>query len=427
MQVSLEILDNLERKLTVKLPSDKLDSQIAERVARMGREVRLKGFRPGKVPHAVIEKRYGAQIRGEALGDLIRSSFSEAVEQQHLKPVAAPSINTSGTPQDGEISYTATFEVMPPLPTVDAKALKIERPVAEVSEGDVDEMIETLRQQRRSFVPSEQPAATGDMALFEFSATTSDGRFPLEGVERIGTILGSGSLPEALESALVGKSPDDTLELEVNFPAGFRIAELAGKLAQLNVKMVRVQSPELPAVDDAFVQAFGIADGDIQTFRKEVRGNLERELSAALMARLKAEVAGKLAAAHKDIELPKVMVAAEARGLARVPANQPLSQERFDALAPVARDRVIAALLFGEIARNNDLRVDDKRVAQALAVIASTYEEPEQVVELYRNDPQLMGALRTRVLEEQVAEWVASEADTSDHSMSFNEVLRPTA
>lgn len=425
MQVSLENLGNLERKLTVKFPAERLDSQVAERVVRMGREVRLKGFRPGKVPRAVIEKRFGAQIRGEVLGELIRSSFSEAVDQEQLKPVAAPSIDTSGKPEDGEISYTATFEVMPELPEVDVAALKIERPVAEVSDGDIDTMIETLREQRRSFVPADRPTRLGDMALFEFSAQTGDGRFPAEGEERIGTILGSGSLPADLESALVDKAVGDRLDVEVSFPDGFRVAELAGKLAQLKVHLMRVQAPELPVVDEAFVRAFGIDDGNIETFRKEVRANLERELNAALMARLKNEVAAKLAAAHTDLTLPRVMVMAEARGLARVPADQPLPPERFQALEPLARNRVTAALLFGEIARRNALKVDEQRVARALAAIASTYEEPEQVVELYRNDPQMMGALRTRVLEEQVAEWVAGQADTSERKMSFDEVLRP--
>ena len=427
MQVSLENLGNLERKLTVKLPAERFDSQVAERVVRMGREVRLKGFRPGKVPRAVIEKRFGEQIRSEVLGDLIRSSFSEAVEQEQLKPVAAPSIDTSGKPEGGEISYTATFEVMPELPEVDVASLKIERPVAEVADSDIDTMIETLREQRRSFVPADRPALVGDMALFEFSAQTSDGRFPADGEERIGTILGSGSLPQDLESAMVGKSVGDRLDLEVSFPDDFRVPALAGKLAQLQVHLMRIQAPELPEVDAAFVNAFGIADGNVETFRKEVRANLERELNAALMARLKAEVATKLAAAHPDITLPKAMLMAEARGMARVPADQLLPQERYEALEPMARERVTAALLFGEIARRNSLKVDDSRVAKALATIASTYEEPEQVVELYRNDPQMMGVLRTRVLEEQVAEWVAGQADTSERKMTFNEVLRPEA
>jgi trigger factor len=425
MQVSLENLGNLERKLTVSFPAEQLSTQVSERVARMGREVRLKGFRPGKVPRAVIERRFGAQIRGEALSDLIRSSFNEAVEQEKLKPVAAPSINTTGEADAGAISYTATFEVMPELPEVDAAALTIERPVAEVVDGDVDTMIETLRQQRRNFVPVERAAELGDMVLFEFSAQTSDGRHPADGVERAGTILGSGSLHPAVEGALIGKSTGDKVEVEAAFPQDFRIAELAGKLAKLDASVVRVQAPQLPALDETFVKAFGIADGDMATFRKEVRGNLERELKAALAGRLKSEVASRLAAAHADLVLPKVMVQGEAHSLARLPANAPLPPEQFAALEPLARERVAAGLLFGEIARRNAMRVDEKRVAQALSAIASTYEEPEQVIELYRNDPQLMGALRNRVLEEQVAEWVAERATTTERKMSFDEVLRP--
>ena len=427
MQVSLENIGKLERKLTVKIPADRLDQQVSDRVSRMGREVRLKGFRPGRVPRAVIEKRFGEQIRNEVMSDLIGSSFREAVEQEKLNPVAAPSINTTGRPEAGELAYTATFEVMPDLPEVDVSALEITRPVAEVAESDIEEMIETLRQQRRSFVNVDRTAKTGDMVLFEFSAQTSDGRFPEEGVERAGTVLGSGSLHVGIESALVGQAADDTVEVEASFPGGFRFEELAGKLATVSAKVVRVQEQHLPELDAAFVKAFGITDGDERTFREEVRGNLDRELQAALEVRLKTEVASKLAQAHTDLELPRVMVVAEARSLARLDQNQMLPEAQFKQLEPMARERVIAGLLFNEIAKRNEIRVDDKRVGKALAAIASTYEEPEQVIELYSSDPQIMAGLRNRVLEEQVAQWVAEHAKTSEKELSFNEVLQRSA
>lgn len=425
MQVSVENIGKLERKLTVTIPADQLDAQVGERIARMTREMRLKGFRPGKVPRSVIEKRYGAQVRGEALSDLIGSSFRDAVAQEKLRPVAAPSIDTSGTPEGGEIAYTATFEVMPELPAVDVEGLNITRAVAEVSDADVDQMIETLRMQRRDYVQVTRPAQEGDMVLFEYSAQTSDGRFPEEDTDRAGVIIGSGQFNADVEQAMVGHAADDEIEAEATFPEGFRVEPLAGKLARVTARISRVQEAQLPEVDEAFAKSFGITEGGVEVFRKEVRGNLDRELQAALMARLKSEVASKLAAAHADIDVPKAMIEAEARSMARVPADTPMASEHMAELEPQARERTIAGLMFGELARSNQMQVDEQRVAKALSTLASTYEEPEQVIELYRGDPQLMSGLRNRVLEDQVAEWVADNANVEDKTMTFDEVIRP--
>ncbi|HET6631491.1 MAG TPA: trigger factor [Rhodanobacteraceae bacterium] len=425
MQVSVENVGTLERKLTVTIPADRLEQQVGERLARMTREVRLKGFRPGKVPRAVIEKRFGAQVRGEALSDLIGTSFREAVTQEKLRPAAPPAIDTSGQAEGDQIAYTATFEVMPEVPVVDVEKLTIRRPVAEVAESDVDTMIETLRQQRRSFEAVDRGARDGDMVLFEFSARTDDGRVPGEGLERAGVILGSGQFQAEVEKALVGHAPHEEFTVEASFPEGFRVAALGGKRATLQGTLTRVQEPKLPAVDEAFVKAFGIAGGDVETFRKEVRANLERELQGALMARLKAEVAAKLAAAQAGLDVPKVMVANEARAMLRLPPDAPLSDERLAQVQSAARERVIAGLSFGELARSNQLQVDEKRVAEALATVASTYEEPEQVIELYRTDPQLMSGLRNRVLEDQVAEWVVENADAEDLVLTFDQAIHP--
>lgn len=427
MQVSVENIGKLERKLTVTIPADQLDAQIGERIARMTREVRLKGFRPGKVPRSVIEKRYGQQVRGEALSDLIGSSFRDAVAQEKLRPVAAPSIDTSGVPEGGEIAYTATFEVMPELPSVDVDALNITRVVAEVGDADVDQMIETLRIQRRDYVQVTRPAQKGDMVLFEYSVQTGDGRHPEKGVDRAGVIVGSGQFNADIEQAMVGHVADDEIETEATFPEDFRVEPLAGKLAKVSARVSRVQEAQLPEVDEAFAKTFGITEGGVEGFRKEVRGNLERELQAALMGRLKNEVASKLAAAHADIDVPNAMIQAEARSMARMPADASLSLEQMARLEPQARERTIAGLIFGELARSNQMQVDEKRVAKAMATLASTYEEPEQVIELYRADPQLMSGLRNRVLEDQVTEWVVENAKVEDQTLTFDEVVRPTA
>lgn len=427
MQVSVENVGKLERKLTVKFPAERFESQVSARIAEMGRTVRLKGFRPGKVPATVIQQRFGAQVRGEVLSDLIGSTLREAFDKENLRPVANPSIDTSGKPENGEIAYTATFEVMPEFPAIDVSTLEIQRPVSEVKDADIEKMIETLRQQRRSFEEVERASAEGDFVMFEYSAEAGDYRFPAEGLERAGSVLGSGTLFKALDEALTGHGKGETYDAEIVFPEDFRNEQLAGKTAKVSFSVIKVQEPQLPEVDAEFAKLFGIADGDLETFRKEVRANLERELKATLMARLKSEVAEKLAETYGEVDVPNLMVQSEARNLAvgSVPKGQQPPPQLIESAVPVARKRVLAGLLMGEIARKQSLTIDRKRVAEQLAAIASTYEEPEQVIELYNGDPQLMSGLQNRVMEDQVAEWVADNAKTSEQNLSFDEVMRP--
>ncbi|HZX72516.1 MAG TPA: trigger factor [Rhodanobacter sp.] len=427
MQVSVENVGSLERKLTVKFPAERFETQVSARIAQMGRTVRLKGFRPGKVPATVIKQRFGEQVRGEVLSDLIGSTLREAVAQEKLRPIANPAINTTGKPENGEIAYTATFEIMPELPEVDVSALEVNRVVAEVTDADIDRMLETLRMQRRSFDEVERASIEGDFVMFEYAAVAGDYRFPVEGLERAGSVLGSGTLFAALDEALTGHLAGDNFDADIAFPGDFRNEQLAGKVASVNFHVIKVQEPKLPEIDGEFAKLFGIEDGGLDAFRKEVRANLERELKAALMARLKSEVAEKLADTHDEVDVPKMMVQAEARSLAAgsVPQGQQPPQQLIDSAAPIARKRVIAGLLMGEIARKQEIKIDRKRVAEQLAAIASTYEEPEKVIELYNGDPQLMSGLQNRVMEDQVAEWVAEHARTTRQDLSFDDVMRP--
>ena len=433
MQVSVENVSKLERKMTVSLPTDRLQATVQERLKDLGRNVRLKGFRPGKVPAKVIEQRYGNQVRSEALGQLLRESFNEAVTQHKLRPAVPPSIQTSGDPtKDAEIRYTATFEVMPEIGTIDVSGLKVAKPVASVEEADIDTMIETLRLQRRTWNPVERPAQEGDLVMFESVADTDMGRVPAEGVERAGTIIGSGALFPELEQNLAGITTGEEKEFQATAPADYRVAALAGKTGKFRIKAMRVSEPQLPALDEEFIKSFGIAGDDVATFRKEVRANLERELKGTLMARLKSQVVEKLVAQYGEIEFPTRMIEAEAKGLARQAeqqaqaAGQKDAKANFENYVPMAKKRVAAAVLLGELARQNEIRLDQARLNEMLATIASTYEEPQQVIELYRNDPQLMQGLQSRVVEDQVIDWIADHAATATEQLSFNEVMRPS-
>ncbi len=427
MQVSVENVSKLERKLTLKIPAERLESKVSERIAEMGRTVRLKGFRPGKVPVKVIQQRFGSQVRGEVLSDLIGTSLGEAFEQEKLRPVAQPTVDTTGEAEDGQIACTATFEVMPELPDVDVADIAIERIKAEVTDADIDAMIETLRLQRRSFGPVDRASQEGDFVMFDYDAQAGDYRFPEKGQERAGSVIGSGNLFEALEAALTGRKAGDRYSTEIAFPEDFGNAHLAGKTAMVNFSIAKVQEPHLPEVNDDFAHAFGIADGTLETLRKEVRANLERELDGQLVGRLKNQVAEKLAEMHDDLEVPRVMIESEARGMisSQLPEGRQPTPEMIEAVTPAARKRVIAALMLGEIARRQEIKVDRKRLTETLHAIASTYEEPERVIELYSGDPQLMQGLQSRVLEDQVAEWVAEHAKTTEKKLSFDEVMKP--
>ena len=425
MQVSIENVGKLGRKLTVRLPAQELEDKVRSRIQETGRSARLKGFRPGKVPTKVIEQRFGRQIRGEVLSEMIGSSYQEAITREKLRPAVQPAIQTTGTPTNGEIEYTATFEVMPEIGKIDISGLEIMKPTSNVTDADIDQMIETLRLQRRTFQPVERAAQAGDMVLFEYAAEAGGARHPATGFDRVGTLLGSGAFLAEVESALVGHKAGDDFTVDATFPAAFREPLIAGKTAKVAIKVVRVQEPHLPAIDEAFAASFGIKEGGLARFREDVRANLERELRGVLMGRLKAITAEKLVDAYPEIDLPQAMIENDARQLARQANAQ--GDDAFVQFLPAARRRVAAGFLLAELGRQNEVRLDSRRVSEALASIASTYEEPEKVVELYTRDPQLMQGLQSRVMEDQVVEWVAEHAKLTEQSLSFNEVMRPGA
>lgn len=433
MQVSLENTANLERRLTVSLPAERLDGVVGKRLQEMARTANIKGFRRGKVPTKVIEQRFGPQVRNEAFGELIRDSFGEAIRQQNLQIAGNPDIKAEPAGDGGEIRYTATFEVVPDFGKIDPSTLKITRATASIEESDIDTMIETLRQQRRTWEPVERAAEAGDLVNLETFAVTADGRLPAEGSDRGATVVGSGVMFPELEAHLAGMKAGDSREVDVTFPANWRVAELAGKPAKVTLTATKVSAPKLPDVDEAFVKSFGIKGGKLEQFRKEVRSNLERELKGNLMQRLRAEVAEKLVSTHASVELPPRLIEAESRNMAAAAERQAAQQGQKNAkfspesFSAAARNRVAAALLVGEVARQNDLRLDNARLNETLQLIASTYEDPQQVIELYRNDPNLMSSLRNRVMEEQVIDWIAERADATEKAMSFSELMRPNA
>ena len=430
MQVSVETLGNLERRMTLRLPADRVDTQVGGRLREIARTARIKGFRPGKVPTKVIEQRYGEQVRTEILDGLLRESFDTAIRENEFRLAGAPLIARSDEAAgEGELAYVATFEVVPDFGDIDVGALEVVRHTSDVEDGDIDRMIENLRMQRQSWTKVTRAAKAGDLATIENWSEVDGIRRPSEGAEKGSTVVGSGAMLKDLEDAVLGMAPGDDKTVQVTFPAEWRVAEFAGREVAIHMHLLELSEPVQPEVDAAFIRSFGVKSGDADQFRTEIRTNLERELKGALMQRLRKEVGEQLVAKYAHVELPPRVVENEARAIATNMAEQARRQgQRMDpATEPfmdAARKRVLVALLVGEIARRNELKLEQRRLNETMRLIASTYEEPEQVIELYRNDPQLMAGLQQRVMEEQVIDWIAERATHTEQALSFQDAIR---
>jgi trigger factor len=430
-QVSVESTGNLERRMTLRLPADSLETQVGGRLREIARTVRIKGFRPGKVPAKVVEQRYGQQVRAEVLDGLLREGFDSAVRDNALRLAGNPQIQPADATAEGDLAYVATFEVMPDFGDIDVEKLEVVRHTAEISDADIDRMIENLRMQRRSWTAVTRPAQEGDAVDLETWSEIGSERLPAQGRENGTAVIGSGAMLGEIESALVGMGEGDEKSIDVTFPPDWRVPQLAGNAVKVHLKVERVSEQVLPEADAAFIRSFGVKAGGMEDFRSEIRSNLERELKGALMSRLRREVGEQLVAAYEQVEMPPRLVENEARQMAyqafeqarRQGAQGELPADAHLGFMDMARKRVLVGLLVGEVARRNELKLDPKRLNETLRLIASTYEEPKQVIDLYRNDPQLMSGLQSRVMEEQVIDWIAERARHTEQQLTFQEAI----
>ncbi len=428
MQVSVESVGNLERRVILSLPAGDIDDQVGGRLREIARTVRIKGFRPGKVPAKVVEQRFGGQVRAEILDGLLRQGMDRAVRENELRIAGAPEISQSDEAAEGELKYVAAIELVPDFGELDMAKLEVVRHTAEVTDEDIERMLGNLRQQRASWTKVERVAKAGDLANLETASTVDGQRMPAEGVEKTSTVLGSGGMYPEVESAIVGMQPGEEKTIDVTLPADWHMPQFAGKTVTSTFKLVDLAEQVLPEVDAAFIRSFGVKSGDLEQFKSEIRSNLQRELKGALMNRLRREVGEQLVEAYKDVELPPRVVENEARALLANATEQARRQGQqvsagVDAFREAARKRVLVALLVAEVARRNELRLDPARLNETMQLIASTYEQPQQVIDLYRNDPQLMQGLQNRVMEEQVIDWIAERATHTEQALSFQEAI----
>ncbi|MGI9354277.1 MAG: trigger factor, partial [Rhizobiaceae bacterium] len=387
LQVSVEDLDGLERRLVVQVPAIRIEQEVETRLKSVGRTAKLKGFRPGKVPPSVIRQRYGGQVRDEVLQEVLQKSYSEAITQEKIRPAGGPTIEPGTNESGKDFTYTATFEIYPEIQLKGLDKLKVDRPDVNIDSGDIDDMVATLRKQSRTWTPVERKAAEGDQLTVDFDGTL-DGE-PIEGGkgEQVPIVLGEGQMLPDFESNLKGLSSGDKKSFKLKFPKDYHAEELAGKKVQFDVTVGQVDEPVLPELDETFLEAFGVKDGNIEQFREEVQQNMERESESRVRAELKQQVMEQLLEAN-PVAIPGVLVEQEAASLrAESLRNMGITDEQqgpdAEAFRPAAERRVRLGLLIAAVVQDNGLEVDRERVKEKVDEICAPYDQPEEIKKLY--------------------------------------------
>jgi trigger factor len=421
MEVSVENTGKLERRMRVQLPAEQIDQQVQAKLEQLTRTMRLDGFRPGKVPLSVVARRYGARVRDEATGELIASSYEAALAQEKLQPASDPEIEKTADHPGEAFEYIATFEIYPDvvLPSLDEMA--IERPVAEVTDDDLDRMMEKLRRQRMTWTDVDRAASNGDRVIIDFHGTIDGEEFSGNKAGQVPLELGSGSMIPGFEDQLLGASAGETRTLNVTFPENYGSKAVAGKDAQFEVRVASVAESVLPELDDDLAKTFGVED--LAALRREVRTNMERELNAAIRARTKDLVFDKLLE-KVDLEVPSSLVKNEVDALVKN-ANSTAEKLAGDKgrAEQEARRRVALGLLVGEIVKANQLPLDEAKVRETIESIAASYEKPEEVVGWYYKNPEMLEGIKTFVMEAVVVEWIVGKIKVTDKTVSFDELI----
>jgi len=433
MQTTLEKSTALGRRLTVAVPEERIAEAVQSRLDNLRQNARIDGFRQGKAPMSVVRRQFGARVREEVVGELLQRSFAEAMDKEALRPAGQPTIEpVSARPGEG-LTYIASFEVFPDIALAPVEQLELTRPQCEIVDQDIDRMIERLREQHREWLAVERPARDGDQVNIDFVGTI-DGE-PFEGGtgEGFDVVLGTGSMIEGFEDGLRGRSAGESVELDLRFPEAYRNTDLAGKPVRFAINVKRVAEPLLPALDVAFMEKFGIRDGDLVTFRGEVRANIEKERDRALRQRFHGEVMDKLGAAN-DFDLPTALVDGEAQRLRQQVARDLIMrginpgdavQQFEDTVRSRARERVKLGLVMAEIVKQGQLRADATKVRQMIDSLASSYEDPAAVVKWYYENPEQLQQVEAMCLEQEAVEWIASRARVTDQGVSFDALMNP--
>jgi len=427
MQVSVEKTSELSRKMTVCVPEEVVQEKMAARLKSLAREVKIDGFRPGKVPQHVIKKMYGERVRGEIAGDLIQSTYYEALQAQDLKPAGYPHIQPEDEAEG--FKYIAEFEVYPEISLDGVEQIKVARPVATVQEVDVDGMIEKLRAQKKTWSVVDRASQEHDRVTINFSGVSEGENFTDGKVEDYPVEIGAKQMIPGFEENLIGLAAGANKTFEVTFPEEYGNEKLTGKVAEFEVEVISVEEPALPEIDDAFIKAYGI-EGSVEAFREDIKSNLESELEQALRGKLKNAVMDAL---YEKIQIlvPNALVDQEVESMMKPyienakrqkmkPEDVKLPRDLFEERA---KRRVALGLILGEIIDKNNIKLDDNKVRSTIEDMAKSYERPSDVIAWYYSDESRLNDVRQMVLENQTIDWLVAQAKVSDEAISFTDAM----
>jgi trigger factor len=432
MMVSVESTGGLERRMTVQVPAERIENEIDSRLASVGKNARIKGFRPGKVPMSVIRQRYGGQVRQEVLGEVVQSSYAEAIAKESLRPAGGPRIEPGPIEEGKGLEYTATFEVYPEIELKGAEGIAVTRAVAEIEDEDVDRMLDNLRRQRVEWDEVERAAAHTDRVTVDFSGAIDGEPFPGGSGEDVPVVLGEGQMLADFEAGLEGAAAGDEKDIKVAFPEDYGAAELAGKTADFHVRVRKVESQRLPELDDRFALSFGISEGGLAKLRDEVKENMRREMEQTVRGRLREQLLAGLLEAN-ELELPRVLVDDEIRSMqenairrmggeitdqTQLPPREPLEEP--------ARRRVRLGLLVAEVIRSAGIELDQERARRRVMELAAGTGNPEEALRFYTSNRQVMDRIEMDVIEEQVVDWLLERARVTEETTTFSELMERT-
>lgn len=427
MQFSVETTGNIDRKMTVAVPAQKIDQEVEKRLKGMVSRVKIDGFRPGKVPFSVVKKRYEDGVRYEVVEKLLGSAFQDAANQEKLRVAGLPEIDLKTMEAGKDLEFVASFQIYPEVVIAGVETLTVTRPVAAITDADLDKMIDVIRKQNQEWNEVDRAAAVGDMVKVDFDGSVDGEAFEGGAAEDYSVELGAGRMLKDFEDGLVGMKAGEVKTIDVAFPDTYHAENLKGKTAQFKLTMKQVRAATLPEVDTDFITKFGVESGSVDDFRAEIKKNMQRELDTAIKTQLKQQVMDGLAELHA-IDIPKSLVKEEIRYVRdefSQNTGSPADNIPDELFAPQAERRVKLGLIVGEVIRQHSLQRDPARVEAMLETVAASYEDPQALKDYYRGNRQAMQTIEAAVMEEMIVEWVMAKATVNDETRDFDSVMNP--
>ncbi len=427
MQVSVEKTGTLERVMRVEVPEERIQSEINNRLKNIARTTQISGFRAGKVPFNIVKNRYEGMVRQEVVGEVLQNSLYEAIMRENLRIAGAPMVDAAPYVPGRTFAYTAKFEVYPEIQLNPCDDLVIEKPVAEISERDIDQMIDKIRQQRASWAPVDRAAKMDDRITIDFKGTINGEEFKGNEGKGVPVELGRGRMIAGFEEQLVGLAAGQEKVLDLSFPTDYHFKEVAGKPVQFSVKAHKVEEAAMPEVNEEFIKSLGVENGNLVEFRQQLKKSMSFELERAIKSKVKQQVADALIA-NNPVHVPGALIQQEIDANKQrmgLPADFQLPSDQRSSFEDMARKRVATGLLFSEIVRVNNLRVSPERLRQEIDLIANSYEDPQEVVSWYYADRNRLGEIESLVLEDIVVDWVLDHAKVKEVTSSFDDMTKP--